>query len=360
MFDKNELSDAVKLLYQIVPAKTTMPILQTIKFGEWDNGKIELSATNLEASLSITLDCREPTGGFCVPARKFNELLGLLNTSAVKVERQDDVKVRVSKDKGYASFSTLESDEFPYLENKTENAMDIDTEILVNSLKRCLVAVSLDESHPVLSGVWIRSNGSILTMAAADGFRLSCVKLMIGLPEFEVIVPGEAAKFIVAIFKDEPKVKMSVNNGNITLWNSKVRFQSQLIAGNFPDAERIIPNEFATKVTCEKSEIMRKVKQAMIFAREHANIVSFEISDDEFKTFGNDGMNDDKGFVAEFDKDGPDIEIAVNGKFIQDALGLASNKVELRFNSGTSPIGIYIPDCETFTHVVMPMHLGRQ
>lgn len=359
MFIKDELYDAVKMLGLVVPARSSMPILQTIRFAPSEDGQVKLAATNLESSLTIAVSCNAPTEGFCVPARKFTQLLGLLDNPEVRITKAKS-KVEVSKGKGQATFSVLEVDEFPVIDIEPDSPLDIDTDILISSLKSCLVAVSDNESHPILTGVLLKSHDNVLSIAAADGFRLSLVKLTMGLPNFEVVIPGTAAKFIVNIFKDEPTMNIALGKNEVIVWNSKVRFQTQLIAGSYPDVERIIPSQYDTTVTCDRAELLRKVKQSMVFAKEVANIVTFAITDTEFKIVSNDGPDGDRGFVESFEKTGPDIEIAMNGKYMLDAAGLADDKLIFKFTSPTQPIGIYLPSREDFVHVVMPMHLGRR
>jgi DNA polymerase-3 subunit beta len=357
MFRTDDLKSAIKTLYPVVPNKTTMPILQNILF-QSRNGVLELTATNLEQSLTLTLEVGN-VFNTCIPASTLNELLNAITAPEIDIV-QDATSVRVNRNPGKTTIKTMEASDFPTSEIDIHNIVEIDAQTFAHNIKQCLVSTSEDKSHPIMTGILLRSKDHRLTIASADGFRMTYTEMMFPMPDFEAIIPGESAKVLLSVLK-EGKAELAINESKIAVFGNGYKFTSQLLAGNFPDVGRLIPQIWGTVIEVDKSVLNKAVKIAMIFAKDMANIVTFNLNFDELRVTGesNERGNDDTTIKVK-SIGTQQIEFAVNGYYLLEALTLMDDTVLMKLNSCTQPIGMLIPGDDIFVHLMMPMHLGRR
>ena len=357
MINSNELKNAIGTLYKVVPPRTTMPILQNILF-ESKNGRLELTANDLVKSLTLYINAKKDYS-CCVPAKTINELLSVIGNNEIDITQKED-KVIINRNPGRTTIKTKDINEFPIPEIDIHNVFDIDSQILSNALKKCIISVSDDKSHEILSGVLIKSNDNILTVASADGFRMTYITLMFGLPDFEVIMPKESAQILISVL-EAGAVKMAVNNSKIAFITDYFKFTSQLIAGNFPQMERIIPQSWETEIEIDKTQLSKAVKTALIFAKDIANTIAIQIENDQIIIRGmSNEIGNDSTPIKDFKITGKPVdEIGVNGRYLLDGLTLTEKRVIIKFNGPKNPIGLFLSDDSHFVHLVMPMAIKK-
>lgn len=359
MINTAQLRDAVNTLSKIVPTKTVIPALETIRVTH-QNGKLALTANNLKVSLTLYVDTQKSLNGFCVPAKQLNELLNAARADTTEIEEVDHkIKLKIGKTK--AQLDTLDIDEFPITDIQGNTTIDIDVQVFANTLQKTLVSASDDDGHPVLTGIFIRSDEQILSIASADGFRLTSTELLLGLPRFEIIVPSSSIKQLLTVLKDHAIAQMSISDNQLAIFNDDFIFTSQLINGMFPDYRRIIPPAWNTHITVDKDKLTRAIKTAMIFGKDSDNVITVNIEDTQIIISGISGfMGQGETTIDEFEKHGPGLSVNINGVFAQQVFSSLSDKILIKLNGATQPIGLFIPDNETYIHVIMPISLGKR
>jgi DNA polymerase-3 subunit beta len=233
-------------------------------------------------------------------------------------------------------------------------------------------AAAVDESRPVLTGVLADFSGTRLTMAAADGFRLSVRYTELGGPVPEpasVIIPARALQEVARISADEENpIRMIIapNRSQVFFRMTNIDLVSQLVEGNFPDYKQIVPKSYITRTIVDTAEFLKAVKIASFFARDAANIIRLRIAPGEAGLGGqmtvmatSVELGDN---LTELDAavEGEPIEIAFNAKYLNEVLSVITKpQVALETSAPSSPGVIRPVGDETFVHVVMPMHIAR-
>jgi DNA polymerase-3 subunit beta len=233
-------------------------------------------------------------------------------------------------------------------------------------------AAATDESRPILTGVLASFGGGQLTMAAADGFRLSVSYAALDMPvdeSFSVIIPANSLKELYRISGDQTEpisLTLPPGRGQAIFRMSDIDLVSQLIDGTFPDYEQIIPRSHATRTVINTVEMQAACKAADIIAREAAHTTRLRVfPDDELApghivvaaTSAETGDNE-----TEIDAlvEGDAIEVAFNVKYLNDVLSVIdAPQVALETSSESSPGVIKPVGSDDFVHVIMPMQLGR-
>jgi DNA polymerase-3 subunit beta len=240
-------------------------------------------------------------------------------------------------------------------------------------IDQVVFAAATDESRPILTGVLVQFNDDNLTMAAADGFRLS-VKATTLKQNFgdimEVIIPARALMELGRITGDQEQpveVIITPARKQILFHLQDVDLVSQLIEGKFPDYNQIIPKGYATRSVMDTGSLLKAARVSHLFARDSANIVKLEIT-----PTGDELMNGRITLVAtsaelgdnvadvDASIEGNPMEIAFNAKYLIDVLSIIdSPQVVLETSAASSP-GVLRPiGDDKFTHVIMPMHISR-
>jgi DNA polymerase-3 subunit beta len=110
-----------------------------------------------------------------VPARNFIDLVNSLPPDQVDLTLDEQLQLlSLACGSVKASFRGISAEEFPVVPAPEEsNGFAAEAGDLRVGLGQVIFAASTDESHPVLTGVLAEFAEDTLTLAAADGFRLS-------------------------------------------------------------------------------------------------------------------------------------------------------------------------------------------
>jgi DNA polymerase III subunit beta len=366
---QENLARGLGIAGRAVPSRTTMPILGNVLLAT-DHGQLRLAATNMELSIIHRVGARvETEGEITVPARNFIDLVNSLPPDQVNLTL-DPAKMTLKLGCGAvnASFRGISAEEFPLVpEPDDDQAFAVEADALNTGLAQVTFAASSDESHPVLTGVLAEFEGDKLTLAAADGFRLSLRHIPLVEPvatPFNVIIPARALSELMRITHGlEERVQISTTrpHNQILFQMPDTVLNSQLIDGSFPDVRRIIPASHKTRVVVGREEILQACKRAAIFARDVANIVSVKVDDGELIVAADSAESGQGSTRLAASVEGGGLEIAFNVRFLIDVFSaLDTPQVALELNSATNPGVIRAIGDDAFIHVVMPMHLGRR
>jgi len=371
---QENLARGLSIVSKAVSPRSTLPVLANILIAT-DEGRLRLSATNLEMGITCWISARiEEEGSTTVPARTFNDLVSTLPSDQVNLKL--DVKTQTLNVRGGTSTNDIKgiaAQEFPPLPVPDLNgAMQISSGDFREMIHQVAFAASTDEARPVLMGVLIQVEKSKLTMAAADGFRLSVRKAVLSSPvsaPVSAIIPAQALKELarVAGDADEPiYMVLPKGRGQVIFRVKDVEVVSQLIDGTFPDFNQIIPRSYKSRTLVSTASLLKACKQAEIFAREGSNVARFNIKNAQGEmqpseveitaTSEETGKNET---IVEATVDGGGLLIAFNVKFLREALEvIRTPNVALETSAPNAP-GVVRPVGEDdFLHVIMPMHLG--
>jgi DNA polymerase-3 subunit beta len=208
----------------------------------------------------------------------------------------------------------------------------------------------------------------VLTLAAADGFRLAVYKLplMVAVKQAtEVIIPARSLAELGRFLADhEEPVELTVNpqKGQALFRMKNIELVSQLVQGTFPKYEQLIPKSYTTKAVVDVAEFLRATKTASIFARNGSGIVRIMAAPGKELTAGkmtilarSEEIGDDKGEIDAM-VEGEETKVAFNGKYLIDVLSnISETQVALETTTPSSPGVIRPVGVDNYVHVVMPM-----
>jgi len=371
---QENLARGLGVVARAVAPRSTLPVLGNVLLAT-ENGRLRLSATNLEMGITCWIGTKiEEDGSTTVPARTFVDLVNTLPNDRVDMElavRTQTLNVRCGAFNN--DIKCIDAQEFPPLPPaELDDGLALNVADLREMISQVTLAASTDDARPVLTGVLVEVDGGEMTMAAADGFRLSVRSTHLPSPAagpIKAIIPARALTELSRVISDgEETVSMILppNRGQVIFRVENIEVVSQLIEGTFPDYKGIIPTSHTTRSVLPTDAFLKACKAADIFAREAAHSARLRITPgDELNpgtvevsaTAAETGSNET---LVDGTIEGEPIEIAFNVRFLVDVLSvLDAPNVALETTGPSSP-GLICPiGSDDFLHVIMPMHLGR-
>lgn len=367
---QENLSKGLAIVGRAVAARTTLPITNNVLIST-DQSRLKLVATNLEMAISYWAGAKvEEEGTITVPARLLTEFVNSLPNEKIDITLSPKTKTLELKCARFeARISGVDAKDFPPIPTVDGIVTTkIEVEALRQGISQVAFAAASEESRPVLTGVDAQFDGDMLTLAAADGFRLAVYKLPLAAPvsqKAEVIIPARILTELNRLMGDgEEAIEIMVNpNKSQALFRLKnTELVSQLVQGTFPQYAQLIPQSFNTKVVVDVAEFLRATRTASIFARDGSGIVRLMVAKGTELTPGkltvsarSEEVGDNTGEI-DATVEGDEAKIAFNGKYLIDVLGvLKEPKVALETTNPSSPGVIRPVGADNYIHVVMPM-----
>ncbi len=272
-------------------------------------------------------------------------------------------------DKLRTKFPTTTPSEFPSLyESKGNKQAEFKKEEFDRQIQKVVFAASQDLGRPALSGVLMRKeNGGSLIIVATDGYRLSLKqefsgKGAKGSSGIDLLVPARVIKEVVGLKQEEDLVSLYVakESNQVLFEYGDVVVVGRLIEAEYPDYQKIIPEDFTTQVFFDKNQAHSAVRACSVFAREAANIVRMSIGKNKI-TFSSSASSVGENEVEVDAKvEGEENEIAFNARYLLEFFSnIDEDDIVFEMTGPLNPGVFKTPGDKTFLHLIMPIRVGE-
>jgi len=355
-----------KLLYHLVISqkalsnKTPNPALTGIKVDVFkdrlllttSNGEISILKTITDPSLQV-----EEEGTVLIPGRYFVEIIRKLDGQNVLLSSHEDNLLKIEADHSDITLNLLDVEDYPKLLFKeSAESVKVNVRVFKTLIRQTAFAASSVENRPILTGVYLKLDGNLLTGVATDSYRLA--KKSIELDQIyaptDVIIPSKAVEELGRILEDNQKnVELHFSPSSILFKYDGTLLLSRLLEGNYPETSKLIPLEFPNEVVFNKEQLLIAIERASLLSiRDGQNaIVKLEIKEDD--TVEISSSSPEIGRVLEeiqpvAEVKGNPLKIAFSSKFLLDALkAFNSSEIKVGFTGEIRPFvmtGEYDPD----------------
>lgn len=346
-------------------SRSSLPVLGNILFAT-DKNRLKLSATNLEVGINYWVGGKiEQEGAITVPARLVSEFVASLPSDTIELEA-DDAGLTVKTTHYQSHINGIAADEFPVIPHlKTKPVLTLPASEFREALIQVVVAASLDESRPVLAGVYLFIEDKQLYLVATDSYRLAERKLALKqapADKLAVIVPARTMQELARILGEtEGDLSIYVADNQIMFEVDTIELTSRLIDGQFPNYRQIIPTKTETGIEIDTAEFSRITKVASLFARENAGGVRLEIKKGgQVSLVSTASQLGDNTSTADCITLGEDGEISLNTRYLADALAvIKASQVEFAISGKLSACMLRPLDDKgkptDYLHIIMPL-----
>lgn len=354
----------LSLVNHAVSSRSALPILLNFLF-KAEKGRLTISATDLEIGIVVSVPANiEEEGMITVPAKTFFEIISSISRGKVSLYTEEN-NLYFKTDKVKTVFQTIKADEFPKLyEDKGEKIGELSAEMLEKELPSIVFSASSDSGRPALSGVMLgktKGKKSGFFMVATDGYRLSLRKKSGDEEEDgeETLIPSRIMRELIQL-KDEGSVTMYVSqkSNQILFEQEDTILAGRLIEAEFPNYQKIIPDDYSSQITMDKEELLSAVKTSSIIARESANIIKFTLSKKKLVVSASAPSVGETDIDVEAVLAGEENEIAFNSRYVIEFLSNTQGEKVIFEMSGPLNPGVFkIEGDPDFLHIIMPIRI---
>ena len=361
---KADLVKGVNIVSKAVPTRTTMAILECILI-DASSGEIKLTANDMEIGIeTIVSGTIHERGIIALDAKKFSEIVRKLPENEVTIETDTSFKTSITCEKAKFDIIGKSGEDFSYIPVIQRNQPIVISQLTLRDIiRQTIFSVADNENNKLMTGELIEIKDNKLKVVALDGHRVSIrnVELKNPAKDVKVVVPKKTLNEIIKIIDGgiDDEVNIYVTDNHIIFEFDQTTVVSRIIEGEFFKIEQMLSADYETKIKINKKEFFDCIDRATILVNEGdkkpiivnavGNTMSLTIS----SFIGT--MNEDIDIV----KEGKDIMIGFNPKFVLDALKVIDDEeINLFMLNAKSPCFIK-DDNGSFIYIVLPVNFNN-
>lgn len=363
-FNKPDLLQGVNISLRAVPARTTLPILECILI-DATAGEIRFTSNNMELGIETIVkgDIIE-RGKVAIDAKIFSDIVRKLPDNEITIETDSNFNTTITCEKAKFNISAKSGDDFSYLPAiEKDKYITVSQFALKEIIRQTIFSISDNESKKIMTGELFEINDGKLQVVALDGHRIAIRKMDVESngDSIKVIVPGKSLIEISKILSNEieDKVNIFFTNNHILFEFDNTIVVSRLIEGEYFRIEQMISSDYETKVVINKREFLDCIDRATLLIKEGDKkpiIINITDGSMELKVNSTLGsMNED----IDINKEGKDILIGFNPKFLIDALKVIDEE-EITIYLVNSKAPCFIRDNDgKYIYLILPVNFTQ-
>jgi len=361
--NKEALLHEISMAQEIISSRNTLSILSNVLLETVDS-TLFIKATDLKLGFetAIPVEVVQPgiTTVFC---DKFLGILRNLPEGEVEFDQQDgNLFIRPRFKKVSFQLKSIPSDKFPELQSINEDQyFQIPQRDLSEMISQTVFAVSDDETRYFMNGVFFEKLEDSIVMVATDGRRLSFISKFFseGIKKFEsIIIPPKILNLLNKFMVGEGLVDLAVTEKNIFFKIGNRKIYSNLIEGQFPNYNRVIPKEQSYQISIKKDDLYEALKRVSVLVEQKSRRIYIRLIQD---TLILDAEESEIGSAKEEIPcifNGPETVIALNYLYLFEPVKVIDEEeINIKFSEPNKAITLKAKDDESFFHIIMPMQV---
>ena len=364
-FNRAAFSDAFGLLTSVVPARTPKPILRCVRITASEKD-VRICATDLEVGINYSISSVqvEQPGETVIPADRLAAIVRESVDEVLSLQAEEGTCEIKGADSHFTIYGQ-QAGEYPAVPDFEGGAdIEIGLENLQAGIGQSLFATAKESTRYALNGVLWEIKGKKLLLVATDGRRLARRRVSLAsaagekAAEAKIIVPTKTMVLLDKIGGgDKDVVAVKLVDNQILMSCANVVISSNLVEGNFPKYEDIIPTDYDKKLTLSTEATLSAVRRAALLTSEESRGIKLSIGTDSMVFSCRAPETGDAQIDMAIDYKGEPIEIGFNPQFLIDALRVIQT-AEFDLELGQQDRPGLIKSGKDFLYVLMPINLG--
>ena len=325
---KNNLLKSVNISLKAVPSKTTMPILECILMDATTN-QIKFTTNDMELGIETIVDGQiEEKGMVALDAKIFYEIIRRLPDSDVTIKTDSNYVATITCEKAKFTIPGKAGEDFAYLPViEKDEALTLSQFTLKEMIRQTIFSIAVKRNYS----------------------------------DRKIVGPGKTLSEISKILSGEIDDQVSIyfTKNHILFEFDRTIVVSRLIEGEYFRIDQMLSSDYDTKISVNKKEFLNCIDRATLLVREgDKKPIVIEISDGkmELKIDSSMGSMDEE---IDIEKEGKDILIGFNPKFLIDALKVIDDEtIHMYLMNPKAPCFIR-DDEETYTYLILPVNISQ-
>ncbi len=357
VINQKNLKRAVGLVEKVVSKNASLPILGNILL-KTENGRLRLSATNLEVGINALVGVKiEEVGEIAIPARIFSDFINTIQDEKVSLSTKNNT-LTINTENYKTNILGFDPKDFPIIPKiKSEAVVSIPAKSLKNALLKVVDSMATSEARPELSGVFMQIKEKECILVSTDIFRLSEVIIPVTASgSASIILPRNTITELVRMCGDlEGDVQIKYSDNQVAFIAEDIELVSRVVDGTYPPYKNVIPEKFVSRALIKRSELESNTRLAGLFS---SNISDVKLVCGEDKLTIT-AKNSDKGEIETSIpitlKNEP-FELSLNYRYILDGIkNIATSEIIIEFTGSGSPLIMRPSDDKSFIYLIMPL-----
>jgi len=361
---KAHLLESIQIVQKAVSTKSTIPMIGGIYLSAKE-GVLELQSNDYETAIKCSLPVQILTSGTTVLAAKyFSEIVRKLPGDTIEISSSsENTMITLKSGKACYNLVCLPHADFPVVQIlESNNTYEIPEKTFKNIIRQTTFACAHEDTRPVFTGVLCEIENTKINMIATNTHRLSFRTAEIinntNCP-LKVIIPSKILNELNKILSSEMETNVSIScHQNKMAFNFRgIYMETQLIEGQFPNYNQVIPKNFKTEIIIETNALSEAVERASLLTRDgDYNVIKMDVDNEKITVTSNNpevGVGyEEAGAITT----GEPITIAFNARYILDVLKIIDTpEILFSFTSPLTPATIKSKEQNEYMYVITPV-----
>ena len=361
---KTSLLKSVNISLKAVPSKTTMPILEYILIDASTN-QIKFTTNDMELGIETIVDGTIAEKGMvALDAKIFYEIIRRLPDNDVTIHTDENYVATITCEKAKFTIPGKTGEDFAYLPViERDESLTLSQFTLKEMIRQTLFSIAVNENNRLMTGELFEIMDNSLKIVSLDGHRISIRRMPLKreYSDKKIVVPGKTLSEISKILSGEVDDQVSIyfTKNHILFEFDQTLVVSRLIEGEYFRIDQMLSSDYDTRLSVNKKEFLNCIDSATLLVRVGVfKPIVIDIRDNkmELKIDSSMGsMNEE----IDIEKEGKDILIGFNPKFLIDALKVIDDEnIHMYLMNPKAPCFIR-DDEETYTYLILPVNISQ-
>ncbi len=358
-------------LIKVANPKNSIPYLTGILLKVNNNNIIMTGTDSITSIQSIINQSSDLTineqGNILVNCDYLLSILRKIEDKYIELYKTDGSILIIKGKSFYSELNCLDINKFPKLNFAiTGEKISISANELIKAINQTFFTINLYEKRNILKGINFKKSTDKLLLTTTDSFRLSLKEIKLSSKNnkfvFEKTLPYAFIDLINKIVSDNKSenIDLFFDGGNVLFSLKNVIMKTNVILGQFPDAERIIPDEYESQIIIHTKILQKVIERVSSLSAKgfENNILQLYINKNELLIASNINQivkSEEK--ILEYNFEGKNQEISLNGKYLLDAIKSFndSEKIKINIINNSQPVVIKSINNDGCTQLILPV-----
>ena len=300
-------------------------------------------------------------GMIALDAKIFLEIVRKLPDSNIKIETDSNLKTVITCEKAKFNIIGKSGEDFSYLPLIERNDSVVVSQFTLKEIiRQTIFSIADNDNNKLMTGELFEINEDTLKVVSLDGHRISIRKIQLKntYSSKKIVVPGKTLSEISKILSGDTDKDVNIffTDNHILFEFDNTIVVSRLIEGEYFRIDQMLSSDYETKVRINKKEFLNCIDRATLLVKEgDKKPVIINITDGAMELKMNTiiGSMDEE---IDITKDGKDLMIGFNPKFLIDALRVIDDEeVDLYMVNPKAPC--FIRDAEeNYIYLILPVN----
>lgn len=347
--ERDAFADAVAFVARSLPSRAPVPVLGGVLLDASDEGTLTVSGFDYEVSARVEVPAMIGDGGRAlVSGRLLADITKSLPPHPVDLT-VDGPRASLSCGNARFSLPTMSAEDYPQLPEMPPVVGSLAPDVFARAVSQVAVAAGRDDTLPMLTGIRVEIDGSALTMAATDRFRLAVREFTWEPGENPTSADGEPTAILApartlseaakTLTSAGGTIELALGRGDglLGLSGGGRRSTTRLLDAEFPRYRQLLPKEHTSAAVVEIGPLVDAIKRVSLVAERGTQVrLEFDEGSLRLTAGGDDEGSAEEQLPCSFA--GEPLTIAFNPGYLLDGLGaLGADHAHLSFTTPSRP-----------------------